>query len=230
MEPRFPHCRIISCTPSLDHAKPPPGERTEFRDVPSLLRQPIGIPNNDGGQHAHGNKGHVLGRGEIHHAFTSQVPLVKRCEIARATSSQSCDEQQEDHHKNSADQQQGVQVHIPVRSLDAFEHIGRSVAVVVHVFGQPAREAVRAVKDVGLSVAVGVNLSARVERERILCIAETVVVVVFVVDVGPARFARVGVKPRRWTNTKWTSRCRCPAGCTRNPWTPWLLLRTNRPP
>ena len=120
--------------------------------------------------------------------------LVESRQIARAASSQSGKEEKRNDDEEGDNDKKSVDVDIGILRLGPFEDIRRSVAVVVHVFGQPG-ETLWTIKFVRLGVAVGVNLSARVKRERIFFVAESVVIVVLVVDVWTAGLAGVGVKP-----------------------------------
>jgi len=125
------------------------------------------------------------------------MSLVKGGQVARASSAQSSNEEQENHHEDGSHQQKGVEVYIRVGSFDPFQHVRCSITVIVHVLSQPAGEAFRTVQVIGLGIAIGVNLGTWIERERVLCIAETVVVIVFIVDVRTSGFSGVGVEPSR---------------------------------
>ena len=122
--------------------------------------------------------------------------LVESRQIARTASSQSGKEEKRNDDEEGDNDKKSVDVHIGILRFGPFEDIGRSVAVIVHVFGQPAGVTIWTIKLVRLGVAVGVNLSARVKRERVFFIAEPVVIVVLVVDVWTAGLAGVRVKPR----------------------------------
>ena len=121
--------------------------------------------------------------------------LVQPGQVARSASAKPGKEKEDHHYGQGEDHHEGVHVDVGIVGFDAFEHVWGAVAVVVHVLGQPARVPLGAVQNIGLSVPIRVDLSTRVERERIPLIAESVVVVVLVVDVWPAGLARVRVEP-----------------------------------
>ena len=75
---------------------------------------------------------------EVQPRLTSEMLLVESRQIARTASSQSGKEEKRNDDEEGDNDKKSVDVHIGILRLGPFEDIGRSVAVVVHVFGQPA--------------------------------------------------------------------------------------------